>query len=379
MIKRGIYRISMESTRNCNLQCEYCCAPKLVDKTELDEDELVTMVKDFKKNGSKVISISGGEPMIKPKLLSKLSIMDTVLFSNLTLFNKEKFDEYFKNFKGDLRISIDNIPDFKERFRKGTNNSLLISKNIKQIRKDYPHIQIIINTILNNDNIDRLLKFYEFVKKLDVHSWDMVFPQVRGKLNTEFFRNLPSYEKVAIKFSELLNYYVEDETKNCRVNCMYLFRYHDLIRKKWKKIRKDEHPCAHMSNNIFINLYGEIIICPWYESLVLGNIRNIDVESFLETINQHPSAKWKQSDFKECNNCRYRFFCLTCPGESHSIQGNVEQASYHKCSFRYYWEKHVLPVYPDFIKKKYENLIDQKGEYPKYFTHISKIPQKTQN
>ncbi|WP_461204593.1 hypothetical protein [Clostridium sp. DL1XJH146] len=158
------------------------------------------MVKSFKENGSKVVSISGGEPMLKSKLLSDLSMMDTVLFSNMTLFDEDKFDDYLANFKGDPRISIDNVPTVEEKFRKGTNTSLNISENIKLIRKKYPHIQIIVNTILNNANINSLIPFYEFVKGLDVHSWDMVFPQVRGKLDTEFFSNLPSYEEVAIKF-----------------------------------------------------------------------------------------------------------------------------------------------------------------------------------
>ncbi|WP_461204592.1 SPASM domain-containing protein [Clostridium sp. DL1XJH146] len=157
---------------------------------------------------------------------------------------------------------------------------------------------------------------------------------------------------------------------------MYLFRYYDLTRKNWDKVNPNDHPCSHMSNNIFINLYGEIIICPWYESLILGNIKNVNIDNFLEVINQHPSSKWKQSDYRECTNCRYRYFCLTCPGEAYSIQGDPTQASYHKYSFRYFWEKYVLPVYPDFLKEKYNNLIDMKGDYPKFHTHISQIPQE---
>lgn len=57
--------ITWSLTHRCNLDCHYCGFPHLEHK-ELSRENLLHLLDTFASQGLKVISITGGEPLISP-------------------------------------------------------------------------------------------------------------------------------------------------------------------------------------------------------------------------------------------------------------------------------------------------------------------------
>ena len=71
---KGICYFSVIATFDCNLQCKNClnCSPLVRQKnlnfTEIDFEKTCESIKYFKNLGFKEVNISGGEPLLYPKI-----------------------------------------------------------------------------------------------------------------------------------------------------------------------------------------------------------------------------------------------------------------------------------------------------------------------
>ena len=130
-ILRGEYYFTVISNFDCNLQCKNCinCSPVFGQKNlnfpEIDYEKTCETIKYFKNLGFKMVNISGGEPLLYPKifdlirycnslglyttvntnglLIPKIKIPDDIF--NLLKLNQVRFivskkGKYFDNSKG---------------------------------------------------------------------------------------------------------------------------------------------------------------------------------------------------------------------------------------------------------------------------------------
>ena len=82
-------RISL--AERCNLRCQYCMPPEGVPLSHssklLTDEEIIRLVRLFAKNGVNKVRLTGGEPLLRPNLVSLVqSISDTL---NLSTNNKD--------------------------------------------------------------------------------------------------------------------------------------------------------------------------------------------------------------------------------------------------------------------------------------------------
>jgi 12,18-didecarboxysiroheme deacetylase len=111
-------------TRRCNLKCVHCYAQATAKATadELSTDEGLAMLDDLKAFGVPVVLFSGGEPLMRPDLLTLVEHsvglgMRAVISTNGTLIDQEMAGKLKKFGLSYVGISLDGVEATHDRFR----------------------------------------------------------------------------------------------------------------------------------------------------------------------------------------------------------------------------------------------------------------------
>ena len=125
---REIDYLRVSVTDNCNLRCIYCMdekGNKFLNKDEkLTDDEIYKVVKESAKLGIKKVRITGGEPLVRPgvvSLISKINNIEGIEEIYLTtngILLADMIDELSKNGLKGVNISLDSLKE--DRFNKLT-------------------------------------------------------------------------------------------------------------------------------------------------------------------------------------------------------------------------------------------------------------------
>jgi radical SAM protein with 4Fe4S-binding SPASM domain len=163
----------LEITHRCNLDCSHCSVLSHgQDAEDPDFDSLLRLLKDFRNEGGRYLTISGGEPGLRsdlPALISKAGELDLVvtLYTNGFAVTKDVL-ESLKCISGMLAISLDG-PDSE------THESMRRSGNyeysVKQLEKAIAFLgsqKVMLSCVLSNPILRKLEKLVEFVQDLDV-------------------------------------------------------------------------------------------------------------------------------------------------------------------------------------------------------------------
>ena len=111
-------------TRACNLKCVHCYAgatEKAVEK-ELNRDEGIRLLDDLADFGAPVVLFSGGEPLLRPDIVSLASHavrrgMRAVISTNGTLITRDKALELKDVGLSYVGVSLDGMEEVHDRFR----------------------------------------------------------------------------------------------------------------------------------------------------------------------------------------------------------------------------------------------------------------------
>lgn len=197
---RNIDYLRISVTDNCNLRCIYCMEEKdnkfLNIEKKLTDEEIYRIVKASAKLGIKKIRITGGEPLVRPKIVELIGrineiegIEEVYLTTNATLLF-DKVEELAKNGLKGVNISLDSL--IEERFNKITRIGGL-SKVLEAIDKCIEvGIKVKINTVMVDDiNKDEILDFVNLTleKPIDVRFIELmpigIGKKYKGVTNTE--------------------------------------------------------------------------------------------------------------------------------------------------------------------------------------------------
>src|SRR5574337_529593 len=132
--------IQIHPTLSCNLHCKHCYSdsgPSV--KLKLDVEIINKAISDSAEMGYKIVSISGGEPLIYNGLESvllhaKSCGMKTKVTTNETLLKTEKTTR-LKECLDIMSISLDGPPEFHNQMRKSKTAFDLLCKSIHAIKK----------------------------------------------------------------------------------------------------------------------------------------------------------------------------------------------------------------------------------------------------
>lgn len=212
---REIDYLRVSVTDNCNLRCIYCMdekGNKFLNKDEkVTDDEIYKVVKESAKLGIKKVRITGGEPLVRPGVVSLISkinntegIEEIYLTTNGILL-ADMIDELSKNGLKGVNISLDSLKE--DRFNKLTRVGNL-HKVLEAIDKAIAlGIKVKLNTVIVNDiNKDEIIDFVNLTKEkpIDVRFIELmpigIAVNYKGATNEEVLKVIteryPNYEEV---------------------------------------------------------------------------------------------------------------------------------------------------------------------------------------
>lgn len=297
--------VSFSLTNRCNLKCDYCCVDsKIENKDYLDTNQLKKAIDNIVKLNPRVLTISGGEPMLRQDFFEILAYTKEkfkgkiILSTNATLIKNNKIDEIINGLHA-IEISLDGYDELscskirgKGVFGKVINTAKLIKS------KGFDNIST--SLVVGKNNVNDVDKFKKLNEELGIEP---------------IIRNFVSIGRG----SENSCRYLEDELDISYID---------------KDDYRDENSlganmCKAGVNQIFIDCKGDIYPCPnlCYEDLKMFNILefeerilNIILNRDMEIFDRFDNLK--PVNIEKCKDCDINAFCSTCPSQMYTLKND---------------------------------------------------------
>lgn len=325
-------RYFFELTHLCNLNCPYCYVGKNRKKNELTTREWFKIIKQIPWYA--FITLVGGEPLIKQdfceilfaaakKTLGKVNIV-----TNGILMDEKIIDDFIKSKMLLVSVSLDGWGKNHDKYRGKEGIFEIIQNNLEILAAKNHRPFVDIKTIVLKDNLEDILKLYEYCAKMKFEFLSISFLRnndlkQNSKLEDSFLEKfyVPLYKTQKYfdleKFEEI---YLEIQKikKSYGINAPKLRfspKFDDINPKrelgKIKKFFTDDidkpvtelyEPCLYPYSNTIINPEGDIYPCL---SVKMGNVKE---QSIIDIMN-NPKYKCFRKNlkyskvFNGCNMC----------------------------------------------------------------------------
>lgn len=331
--------VSLEITKQCNLQCSHCYADagaKLKD--ELTVEEAKALIDQLADIGVLSITFTGGEPLLHPHLFELMGYarkkpLSVVLFTNGTLLTPETVQKLKELNIYKVNISIDG-PDAEthDAFRGVCGSFAKTIEGVKLLRE--AGINIHASTCLTRLNYKRVKDMLKLLKDSGVSDSKVWPPTFSGRSDEKDVFITPE------EFKEGMKAMREFEIKESG-NGKEEFRY-----------------CKHLENcgvgwsAISIKCNGVVTPCPSFgEDFSLGNIKD---ESLRDIWNNSPflNKLRTMSVFKteECKECRFAAVCKGgCIADVYMRSGKFSCYDPYKCVAIKVTGDDIIPVAVDDV------------------------------
>ncbi len=167
-------------TSVCNLSCRHCYLPK-GELLHLEPALFQSTIQQFDDLQGLKVLISGGEPLLHPKVFEMLRSIQPkklrkILLSNGLLIDAKKA-VWLKALIHEVQISIDGITSHHI-FR---NNPTAFDKSIQSIKHlKHAGLEVSVATMIHSQNIEELEELESILKDLEVKSWALDVPSKAG-------------------------------------------------------------------------------------------------------------------------------------------------------------------------------------------------------
>lgn len=175
---RTIPIILMFLTHRCNLACRMCGVRDLGEgpkaARELTTDEWLAMLRSAKKMGTTLVSISGGEPLLRPDVydIARYAAergLAVHICTNGTLLNEENVIRLRDARVRTVSISIESPDRQVHEFLRGPNTFARAVAGIRLLRGLAPSVRVSINCVITTANVEGLAEMVPFAESLGVH------------------------------------------------------------------------------------------------------------------------------------------------------------------------------------------------------------------
>ncbi len=265
-------RVTIEITRQCNLQCKHCYMDATLEKdiNELTTQELYKIADDLIlwENTWIEIIFTGWEPLARKDIRDILKYYTTLWFrcflvTNGTLLTIERFRE-IEPYIFWFSVSLDGFEEFHDEFR-GWQSFDRIIKNLQAILP-ITNKDIYLKTVFSKQNIDNLERFYDFIIWIGIKKWHIIWLSQRWRgenLETTLDKNdhkkirefIQSKNIIELIYDDPLN--IENKKCSCGIEEYAILYNGDIIaclNTDRKKVRK------------YWNIRNNSIDCTWNDS-----------------------------------------------------------------------------------------------------------------
>lgn len=187
-------------TNRCNLRCRMCGVWDLYcaggHEAELTTEEWKAVIASAAKElGTFLLTISGGEPMLRPDIFELIQFarklgVSVHLCSNATLLTEAKILQLKEAGLVSISISLESTEEILHNHLQGKDTFADVVRSIQLLRTLAPEIRVGINFLITRKNYEKMIPMVHFARDLGVHQIKFL-PihsnlQHRHKARTEF-------------------------------------------------------------------------------------------------------------------------------------------------------------------------------------------------
>jgi MoaA/NifB/PqqE/SkfB family radical SAM enzyme len=271
--------IELAITYKCNYNCCYCSAADFNKNNELSFDEIKKLIDDASKMGLCLISITGGEPILRKDLneiiaYAKTKKVSCTMFTNASLLTEAKARELKK--AGLMRLLVTYYGGNSQTFDEFTNHLgdfNLVRENVERAKKIGLNIGIQIvptEEELTNGGLEEKIAFsrkngltvnFNFPARCGAWKKNMSIPLTRDK------------------FTKVYELFKESWVTNDTLNSL-----------------SGERECPAVKRVVYITAQGDVMPCA-YVPISWGNIREKSILEIMQQMQQSPVYK---KDYDHC-------------------------------------------------------------------------------
>jgi len=304
--KPRIHSAQIEITNRCNEHCLHCYIPQKLRNDILDFDFIVFILDQLRELGTLTITISGGEPLLHPKITEILLAarerdFSINLLTNLTLLT-QKLVETLKEVHPNL-VQISLYSTEPEEHDHITKHRGSFEKTIQAIeRLIEANIPIEISCPTMKSNFKSYKKVLQYAQKLNC------------KAKTDFTM-IARYDFSTDNLDERLDLAQTEEV--IKDAMQYDKEYQEIIslpieEKNTEELAK-EAICGVGRGGLYIAASGIAYPCSGWQGMVLGNVKEHPIKDIWE---HSPKILELRSitngSIPKCLQCKDRQFCALC-------------------------------------------------------------------
>lgn len=189
--KDGLNFLILYVTSKCNLACQTCFFHNSLNRVDdLSFLEYQKIAQSIDKKVS-ILGLGGGEPFLNKDLvricsvfIKNLKVDSLFIPTNATLTDEisKKTEILLKKFPKisiSVNPSLDGLAKYHDQSRQmpGTfNKAIKTIEELSKLKKEYSHLQIVVNSVIQKDNLEELKKLMIFLRQfdLDFHAFEIM-------------------------------------------------------------------------------------------------------------------------------------------------------------------------------------------------------------
>jgi len=330
-MKDKLKQLRIELTRSCNNNCRDCYNHQYNKwGEEISAGEITHLIDIACPLGLETISLTGGEPLLRPEKLrqvlehAKLKGLKTGLLTNGILATDQFVDELKRLGLDWVRISLDGSTREINALTRGDSYESTVQAVRMFVNSG---IHTILRTTVHRRNFQDLRNMINLVLDLRVPKWESQ-PYIHltdGNINEQF--DLP-----ADKHIELATELIRAKRKlRGRLDVSILYGWFEFLSPEYaedvasKPYASFLHFDASHVNSLHIDAFGGIRTCGC-NSVSLGNIRTDSIEKifydsqYMRDLREYDASKY-------CPKCEQAKLCFPCPAPRTNVFGTVNSAN----------------------------------------------------
>ena len=351
--------VQWELTGLCNLKCLHCYQYKyLENNSDLDLLNCKKIICELAELGVEKISISGGEPLMRPDLMEILRFIETKniqvesIFTNGTLISEELLMLLSSLESGvSFHVSLDGISSkalllrgfnkiSARGFIKKIKNNLVLLKKYK--------LPIRINTILNKNNLFEMDKIYNFISGIGGITWSIGFPREMGACvfnRNKILINIDTMFKICKKLIIRHVKAMRDGINRINLKIQYLFHEKFIDNLNYYSLESPLCGYEGKEESCCIKPNGDVLPCSVFFSHIVGNIKKEKMEAIWNSPKMRAIRGLKIKDIKKCCSCRYYHLCGGgCRATANFYYKNIKKEDKLACRAMKYFFKEIFPI-----------------------------------
>ncbi|MFH1211198.1 MAG: radical SAM protein [archaeon] len=320
MTNKTLEVLYIEITNHCNYGCRHCGNDEKPNTLEYKTIERV--LDDFKRGGGKKLVITGGEPLLHPRIediLAKAQDYETKLSTNGLLLNNPRY-QFALGYNHDFKLSLDGPREVHNKIRGSEHAYDYTIKAMKKITETGR--EMVVRTTVMRSNLEHI---GEMIWELDrltreegikMHSLKLWPIRNIGKAN----KNEAITPKLYKAFLRILDYNTKSLEPTFRIIVGPTFG----MEKEFKSgsIETDDlYKCNILSKSLEITPTGDVYPC----SFLHHSLGNIKQEGIQEIFTSEKTERFREEFFQRkkeaCGPCKSYEECKGgCVAETYGKQ-----------------------------------------------------------